>query len=362
MARVWRAALAACLLVLSGCATQPRGPEYTNPVLDADFADPAVLRAPDGAYYAYATQTTVAGRWLNVQVARSEDLVAWQHLGDALPGKPRWAAGKQNIWAPHVIYDAMQRRYFMYYSAEPDAARGKCLAVATAVDPAGPFTDSGRPLICGQGIEHIDPMAFDDPRTGKRLLYWGSGRLAIKGQEMAEDRMRFLPGSSPVELIHPDRAPYRSLVEAPWVIHRNGFYYLFYSGDRCCVGEPRYSVMVARAKEPLGPFENFRGRDGASVILERDGWWLNTGHAGVVTDGAGNDWLLYHATDASEWHFEDRPRGRMGVRRLMLDPLQYGDGWPRVEGARPSSGPRPAPIVAPTPPLPPSGRRESVRP
>jgi arabinan endo-1,5-alpha-L-arabinosidase len=250
----------------------------------------------------------------------------------------------------------------MYYSAEPDAARGKCLAVATADDPAGPFTDSGAPLVCGQGIEHIDPMAFDDPRTGKRLLYWGSGRLPIKAQEMAEDRLRFLPGSSPVELIEPDDAPYRSLVEAPWVIRRNGFYYLFYSGDRCCVGEPRYSVMVARAEEPLGPFENLRGRDGASVILERDGWWLNTGHPSVVADGAGNDWLVYHATDAAEWHYEDRPRRRMGVRRLMLDALQFDDGWPRVAGTRPSSGPRPAPRVAPTRPPPLSGRRESVRP
>ena len=29
---------------------------YANPVLDADFPDPAILRAPDGFYYAYATQ------------------------------------------------------------------------------------------------------------------------------------------------------------------------------------------------------------------------------------------------------------------------------------------------------------------
>ena len=28
---------------------------YTNPVLDADFPDPMVLKAPDGFYYAYAT-------------------------------------------------------------------------------------------------------------------------------------------------------------------------------------------------------------------------------------------------------------------------------------------------------------------
>ena len=30
---------------------------YANPVLDRDFPDPAVLRASDGSWYAYATQT-----------------------------------------------------------------------------------------------------------------------------------------------------------------------------------------------------------------------------------------------------------------------------------------------------------------
>jgi hypothetical protein len=30
---------------------------YTNPILDKDFPDPAVIHAPDVFYYAYATQT-----------------------------------------------------------------------------------------------------------------------------------------------------------------------------------------------------------------------------------------------------------------------------------------------------------------
>ena len=34
----------------------PRG-HYANPILDADFPDPAVILAADGYYYAYATQT-----------------------------------------------------------------------------------------------------------------------------------------------------------------------------------------------------------------------------------------------------------------------------------------------------------------
>src|SRR5258708_5213988 len=71
---------------------------YVNPVIDADFPDPAVILAPDGYYYAYATQTLSGDRWINIQVARSTDLVHWEHLGDALPEKPIWPRTTQNFW------------------------------------------------------------------------------------------------------------------------------------------------------------------------------------------------------------------------------------------------------------------------
>lgn len=340
---VFAALLAAC------SSTTERGPglsagRYANPVLDRDFPDPAVLRAPDGWIYAYATQAYTASGVLNIQVARSRDLVNWAHLGDALPRKPSWAASKQYFWAPHVLHDGA--RYIMYYSAEPDAATGKCLAVAVSAAPAGPFVDTGSPLLCGEGTEHIDPMAFDDPVTGGRLLYWGSGARPIRVQELAPDRLGFLAGSVAREILFPDaRTPYSSLVEGAWVTYRQGRYYLYYSGDRCCGPDPSYAVMVARASSALGPFEPYRapGAPGASPILERNGFWNAPGHNGIFTDDAGEDWLLYHAMDAGRAHFEDRPKARSSDRVLLIDPISYRDGWPLV-GA-PSTGPRDGPSM-----------------
>src|SRR5690348_1578851 len=102
---------------------------YVNPVLDCDFPDPAIVRAPDGYYYAYGTQTLRDGAWINIQVARSKDLVHWDHIGDALPEKPSWARTTQDFWAPSVIFDGST--YFMYFSATPDlchhAERGHAL-------------------------------------------------------------------------------------------------------------------------------------------------------------------------------------------------------------------------------------------
>ena len=101
-------------------AANPHGPSYTNPIFDHDFPDPAVIRAPDGFYYAYATQTQRQGKWINIQVARSTNLIDWEYIGDALPEKPDWAAETQDFWAPSVIYDGST--YYMYYSATPTCA------------------------------------------------------------------------------------------------------------------------------------------------------------------------------------------------------------------------------------------------
>jgi arabinan endo-1,5-alpha-L-arabinosidase len=324
-----RCLIALLAAALASCAVGPTADAprtYVNPVVERDFPDPAVLRDPDGWFYAYATQSHSAGALWNVQVARSRDLVRWEHLGDALPEKPRWATVKREFWAPHVIRDAARRRYVMYYSAEPDSAKGKCLAVATAAAPAGPFADTGAPLLCGEGIEHIDPMAFDDPRTGRRLLYWGSGRKPIRVQELTDDRLAFLPGSTPLDVLSPGGEGYRSLIEGAWVIVRDGTYFLFYSGDRCCSREPRYAVMVARSASALGPFE-----ERSEPILEAGNGWLAPGHNSIVTDDAGNDWMLYHA-------IREAP-----ARLMLLDRIEYRDGWPRVAGDRPSDAPALAP-------------------
>lgn len=321
---------------------------YVNPVLDADFPDPAVILAPDGYYYAYATQTLREGHWINIQVARSADLVHWEHLGDALPERPAWARTTQDFWAPSVIFDGST--YFMYYSATPDVChepeRGHCLAIATSTSPAGPFVDMGLPLLLGMGFEYIDPMAFDDPVTGKSLLYWGSGFQPIKVQELAEDRMSFAPGSEPVDLVWPNpvKGAFPRLVEASWVIVHENFYYLFYSGDNCCGPDAEYGVMVARSHSPTGPFETLEQAKGVphSLMLFKSDRWLAPGHNTIMTDKAGQVWIVYHAIDVN------RPRQRQedeinSRRILLIDRIEWKDGWPFV--GTPSSEPQGAPVT-----------------
>ncbi len=321
---------------------------YVNPVFDEDFPDPAVIHAADGYYYAYATQTLRDGHWINIQVARSADLVHWERLGDALPEKPKWARETQDFWAPFVLNDG--QRYLMYYSATHDAChepeRGHCLAVATSESPAGPFTDMGMPLLMGVGFEYIDPMVFADPGYGKCFLYWGSGFQPIKVQELGADRMSFAPDSAPVDLIWPNpvEGAFPRLVEAAWLIRRDDFYYLFYSGDNCCGPDADYGVMVARSTSPTGPFETLEQARGVphSLMLVKSERWLAPGHNSIVTDAAGDTWIVYHAIDVN------RPRQRqedeINSRRIMLiDKIHWRDGWPHV--GTPSDVAQTAPAV-----------------
>jgi arabinan endo-1,5-alpha-L-arabinosidase len=271
-------------------------------------------------------------------------------LGDALPNKPVWANQTQKFWAPHVSQHG--DTYYMYYSADPNTLTGLCLAVATSRSAAGPFTDSGKPLKCGESFINIDPMAFDDPATGKRLLYWGSGFQAIRVQELAPDRTSFVPGSQPIDLVQPikDENPdnYQRLIEGAWVIKRAIYYYLFYSGDNCCGDKAHYAVMVARSKSATGPFETLAQGTGKrnSVILERNQRFIAPGHNSIVRDDAGQDWIFYHAIDSKERLLKGSIGGDRDVRRIMLmDRVSYRNGWPQIEGGTPSTTRRAAPKI-----------------
>jgi len=308
-------------------------------VLDSDFPDPSVLRAPDGYYYAYATQTKREGQILNFQVARSPDLRTWEHLGEALPEKPAWAATSQRFWAPDVSRHP-DGRYLMYYSAQPnDPAAGLWLGVAVAERPEGPFRDSGQPLLAGgPGFENIDPMRFVDPADGRQWLFWGSGFGPLRVRELAADGLGFAESSAAKIIVETraagDPALYGHLIEGSWVHYRQGWYYLFYSGDNCCGPDARYAVLVARARHATGPYQTLAQATGtAGTILTENDRWQAPGHNSLITDASGQDWLLYHAIDRQQPTFDALNDEQGYSRRVMLlSKVDYNkEGWPTVE-------------------------------
>lgn len=310
------------------------------------FPDPTIIRASDGLYYVYGTQLETPGPVVNVQVARSADLVGWELLPDALPEKAPWASRTQTYWAPHV--QERDGAYYLYYGAQPDGTDDvQCLGLATSDSPAGPFVDTGAPFYCGPTTSDIDPMVFEDPQTGKVYMYWGSGGVIVV-QELAADLLGFAPGSDLTPVLRAGDYEYEGtwedVVEGPWVTYRDGYYYLYYSGDTCCEYPAHYAVMVARSESATGPFVKLAEATGAahSAILVASDRWNGPGHNSVITDAAGQDWLFYHAIDTrNPLAAEDS-----GVRRVMLmDRLVYRDGWPTVEEGISSAVEQRGPVV-----------------
>lgn len=82
-----------------------------------------------------------------------------------------------------------------------------------------------------------------------------------------------------------------------------------------------------------------------SVLSMNGNRWVGPDHNAVITDGAGQDWFVYHAVDRNDPYFA----GEVGFtkRPALLDRLDWIDGWPTVRTGRwASSSPQPVPVVA----------------
>lgn len=92
----------------------------------ATGADPFVLdnTGVDGYYYLYVTEGSLI-------CYRSQNLMDWEQVGNTLANLDYAEKGGHTefrrvaydeIWAPEVVYDAEQQRYYMFFSATPDVS------------------------------------------------------------------------------------------------------------------------------------------------------------------------------------------------------------------------------------------------
>jgi arabinan endo-1,5-alpha-L-arabinosidase len=89
------------------------------------------------------------------------------------------------------------------------------------------------------------------------------------------------------------------------------------------------------------------GRVGGTPVVSMNGnRWVGTGHNSVFRDLAGQWWTAYHAVDRHDPYFESEPG--FTKRPVLLDPVDWVDGWPTVRAGRwASDDPMPAPAAQP---------------
>ncbi|RHF89497.1 arabinan endo-1,5-alpha-L-arabinosidase [Phocaeicola plebeius] len=293
--------------------------KYSNPVIDYSLPDPSIIKGEDGYFYLYATEDI-----RNLPIHRSKDLVNWEFVGTAFTDATRPDFEPEGgIWAPDI--NEIGDKYVLYYSMSVWGGEWTCgIGCAVADRPEGPFKDCGM-MFRSNGIKvqnSIGPFYIED--NGHKYLFWGSFR-GIYAIELSEDGLSLKSGSSPVQIAG-------TAYEGTYIHKRGGYYYMFASIGSCCEGlKSTYTTVVGRATSLFGPYLDKKGQsmmdNHHEILIHKNDSFVGTGHnSEIVSDNAGTDWLFYHAVSVAN------PDGRV----LMLDKIDWIDGWPSVEGNSPS--------------------------
>lgn len=301
-------------------SAQKSNDSYRNPIIPTSLPDPTVIRATDGYFYLYATENI-----RNLPIYRSSDLVDWTFVGTAFndESRPKWNR-KGGIWAPDINY--FNGKYVLYYAKSTWGGEWEAgIGVATADNPAGPFTDHGAIIISKNlGTQNsIDPEFVEE--KGHKYLFWGSFR-GIWYIELTDDGLHLKDNAKPQQIAG-------TFMEATYIHKRNGYYYLFGSAGSCCEGErSTYHVTVGRSKSLFGPYVDKHGRalmeNHKETVLHRSDEVVGPGHnAEIFTDDEGKDWIIYHGFSAA-----DPDAGRL----VWMDRVEWIDGWPHIANNRPS--------------------------
>ncbi|GAQ56858.1 arabinan endo-1,5-alpha-L-arabinosidase [Streptomyces acidiscabies] len=278
--------------------------------------DPTMIRTSGGRYLVYGTGGGISYR-------TSTDRVAFSAGADAFANKPSWwsSYGATEAWAPDISYRG--GKYLLYYAVSTFGSNKSAIGLATsATGLPGSWTDQGTVYTSATSSDYnaIDPNLFvnDDGKWWLSFGSWWTGLKMIQldpgtGKQLASNTTRYSIASRPTGT---------KAVEAPFVVKRNGYYYLFASYDTCCAGtSSTYKVKVGRATGVTGPYYDKNGvaltNNGGTPVLETHGSVIGPGGQSVMADSDG-DLIVYHYYDGND----------NGTPKLGINLLNWSSGWP----------------------------------
>ena len=225
----------------------------------------------------------------NLQLKDRNDTEPYTAKIKALQKKDVWA--DRWFWAPEVY--EVNGKFYMYYSADEH------ICVATADSPAGPFTQSKKePMIADEKC--IDNSLFiDDDGTPYLFFDRFNDGLNIWVAELEKDLMT-IKKETMHPCIHVSQAweeVWPRVNEGPFVIKRNGLYYMTYSANS--YESPFYGIGCATATDLMGTWTKYE----ENPLLQKPGELVGVGHSATFTDKAGKLRIVFHAhKDKSSIH------------------------------------------------------------
>jgi arabinan endo-1,5-alpha-L-arabinosidase len=303
--------------------------------------DPSIIKA-GATWYVFATGKTSDGG--QFQIRCSTDLKAWKLCGHVFDQIPDWirkdSPGTVDLWAPDISCEQGVYRLYYAYSLFGKNTSGIALATNKTLDPNSPdykWIDHGLVLrsLASDNFNAIDPNFILDTK-GHAWLAFGSfwsgikmrrldertGMLDAKDTKLYSLASRVKPENAPP--VRPDLPPNWEAVEAPFIVHHGGYYYLFVSWDLCCRGaKSTYRTMIGRARKVNGPYLDKDGKSmaegGGSELLGANQRWLGPGGESVLMQPGGEDLIVFHAYDA-----------KTGKPALQISTITWTDDWPHA--------------------------------
>ena len=264
--------------------------KYINPVLNADYSDPDIIRVGDKFFMVCSDF-----HYIGMPVLESSDLVNWQiisHVYDKFD-YPGWDDFKRyggGSWAPSIRY---HNGLFYVYFCTPNEG----LFMATTDNPHGEWSE----LHLVKAVEKWeDPCPFWDEDGNAYLVrsQFGAGpiylhKMSLDGKRLLDDGIIIYEGE---------------VAEGPKMHKFNGKYYISLPEGGVWGGWQ----TALRSNSIYGPYER-------KIVLETGTTNINGPHQGAIVDTPDGKWWFLHFQMV-------QTRGRV----VHLQPMQWIDGWPRI--------------------------------
>lgn len=286
--------------------------KYRNPIITGFFPDPSVCKVGEDYYMVHSTFEYLPG----LPISHSRDLVHWKIIGHCITSPEQMTfpnvPASEGLYAPTIRYHGG-----VFYVVCTNVSIGGNFYM-TAQRPEGPWS---KPILVKQG--GIDPsLLFDDDGT---VYFTSNGWVKEDDHTTAFIQQSIIDIETGALLTEPRIISYGSggrCLEAPHLYHIGEWYYLMAAEGGTDV---RHMVTIFRSKSPWGPFEGCPNNPILTARDEDQPKIQATGHADLIRDRYGKDWLVFlcYRMASGKYHHQGR--------ETAMVPLEWNEeGWPYV--------------------------------